>query len=57
MAYLIAEIVMTLRVLEGHSPIASLSSVIFLICGMSRGLSAFAEHLVITCFPLAIKCN
>jgi len=32
MAYLIAAIVMTLTVLEGHSPIEAFSSAIFRIC-------------------------
>jgi len=46
MAYLTAAIVKTLSVHEGHSPIASLSSAIFHIHGMSHGLSASAELLV-----------
>jgi len=37
-----AAIVMTLSVLEGHSPIASLFKCVFRICGTSRGPSAFA---------------
>jgi len=37
---------MALSVLEGHFLIASFSSVIFSICGVSRGPSASAELLV-----------
>jgi len=44
MAYLIAAIVMTLSVLEGHSLLQAFSSVMFRICGASRG--PYAELLV-----------
>jgi len=39
---------MTLGVLEGHSPIASLSSAIFRISGALCGPSASAELLVVS---------
>jgi len=54
MAYLIAAIVMTLSVLEGHSPIANLFSVIFRICGMLLGPSASAELVVINA---SVQCS
>jgi len=46
MAYLLAAILMTLIVLEGHSPISAFSNAIFCIDGMSRSLSTSAELLV-----------
>jgi len=45
-AYPVAAIVMTLSVLEGHSSIACLSSMIFRIFGALCGPSASAELLV-----------
>ena len=45
-AYLIAAIVMTLGVHEGHSLLQAFSSAMFCICGASRGPSASAELLV-----------
>jgi len=44
-----AAIVMTLSVLEGHSPVACLFKSIFRICCASRGLSACVELLVKLC--------
>ena len=46
LAYGLIAVVMIVSVLEGHSPIACLSSVIFRICGASRGPSPLAELLV-----------
>jgi len=46
MAYLLAAIVMTLSVLEGHSILQAFSCAIFGISGPSRGPSASAELLV-----------
>jgi len=46
MAYLMATTVMTLSDLEGNSLLQAFSSVIFRICGASRGTSAFAGFLV-----------
>jgi len=46
MAYLVAAIVMNLIVFEGLPLLQAFSSVIFGICGASRGPSASAELLV-----------
>jgi len=47
-AYLIAAIVMTLSVLEGHSPLQAFSSAIFRICVASCGPYASAALLVLS---------
>jgi len=47
MSYLIAAVLITLSVLEGHSPIASLLIAIFHVCGALHGPFASAELLVV----------
>jgi len=49
-AYLIAAIVMTLSVLEGHSLLQAFTSAIFLICGVSRGHSADSSLCICRAF-------